>query len=156
MSNHIHLQLETINFPPGKIMQYVLSNYANYYNSKYKYRGHLWEGRYKAEIINDDTYMLQASRYIHLNPVRANIVEDPLEYKWSSYPTFMEKVVFDLVSEYKILDYFQGDKESQIMKYKDYVDSELLIIKAKQNKKTMREDLTKLQEGVVKDGNSSQ
>lgn len=137
-------------------MQYVLSNYANYYNSKYKYRGHLWEGRYKAEIINDDTYMLQASRYIHLNPVRANIVEDPLEYKWSSYPTFMEKVAFDLVSEYKILDYFQGDKESQIMKYKDYVDSELLIIKAKQNKKTMREDLTKLQEGVVKDGNSSQ
>ena len=93
MTNHIHLQIETITHQPGKIMQYTSTNYANYYNNKYGYIGHLFQGRYQGEIIDNDAYMLQTSRYIHLNPVKAKIVEKPGDYRWSSYCVFIVKLV---------------------------------------------------------------
>jgi hypothetical protein len=89
MSNHIHLLLETGDTPLSKIMQGFLQSYTQYYNRKYKTVGHLFQSRYKAILCDKDAYLLQRLRYIHLNPVRAKIVENPSDYLWSSHRVYL-------------------------------------------------------------------
>ena len=86
MTNHIHL-LAT----PGtatslpKMMQGIGRVYVQYFNSRYRRTGTLWEGRYKAAIVDDERYLLTCMRYIELNPVRAGVVASPAGYLWSSH-----------------------------------------------------------------------
>lgn len=86
MTNHIHL-LATPHKEDGisKMMQMLGRYYVQYFNYTYKRSGTLWEGRYKASLIDSDTYALLCYRYIELNPVRADMVNHPSEYPWSSY-----------------------------------------------------------------------
>lgn len=86
MTNHVHL-LVTPNVENGisKVMQSVGRSYVQYFNYTYKRTGTLWEGRYRATLIDSESYLLICSRYIELNPVRANMVEHPSDYPWSSY-----------------------------------------------------------------------
>lgn len=86
MTNHIHL-LATPHKEDGlsKMMQMLGRYYVQYYNYTYKRSGTLWEGRYKASLIDSEQYALLCYRYIELNPVRANMVGHPAEYPWSSY-----------------------------------------------------------------------
>jgi len=86
MTNHVHLlatPATTASMP--KVMHAANLVYARYFNDKYKRTGTIWEGRYKAAIIDSDSYLLTCMRYIELNPVRAGIVEDPARYPWSSF-----------------------------------------------------------------------
>jgi len=69
----------------SKMMQMLGRYYVQYYNYTYKHSGTLWEGRYKASLIDSEQYALLCYRYIELNPVRANMVDHPAEYPWSSY-----------------------------------------------------------------------
>ena len=85
IDNHVHLLLKTEVQPPWRFIAWVHSIYARYFNKKYNYVGALFQGRYSADIIEDDTYMLETSRYIHLNLVKARMVETPDEYRWCSY-----------------------------------------------------------------------
>ena len=85
MTNHIHLLLETDRIEVDKFMKRMSERYAMYFNHKYSYRGHVFEGRYKSCLVRDDAYFLQTSRYIHLNPVKAGIITRPEEYFASSY-----------------------------------------------------------------------
>ena len=73
MSNHIHLQMELHRSSPGEIMKYLHMKYAKYFNRKYEYTGHVFENRYGAEMIHNIEYELEVNKYIHLNPLRANI-----------------------------------------------------------------------------------
>ncbi len=86
MTNHIHL-LVTPDEPSGisRFMQALGRRYAYYVNQKYKRTGTLWEGRYKACLVDSEAYLLTCMRYIELNPVRAGMVEKPGNYPWSSY-----------------------------------------------------------------------
>lgn len=86
MTNHIHLLL-TPNAEDSiaKTMQSVGRRYVQYFNTSYQRTGTLWEGRYKATLIDSENYLFICSRYIELNPVRANMVSHPEEYRWSSY-----------------------------------------------------------------------
>jgi putative transposase len=86
MTNHIHL-LVTPNKENGisKMMQMLGRYYVQYFNYTYQRSGTLWEGRYKASLIDSEAYALLCYRYIELNPVRANMVSHPSEYPWSSY-----------------------------------------------------------------------
>ena len=68
------------------MMQSVGRRYVQYFNDQYGRSGTLWEGRYKSCLIQAERYLIEVYRYIELNPVRANMVEDPSEYVWSSYP----------------------------------------------------------------------
>ncbi len=111
MSNHLHLQLETIEEEIGKIMKMLNMQYTIYFNRKYKLSGHLFQGRYHSELILTDAHNMQTSRYIHLNPVRAGLVEDPLNYPWSSYPVYAGKRDSAMVTRDKILGYFQNDSQ---------------------------------------------
>ena len=86
MSNHVHLLLG----PDGRqglasAMQWLGSQYARYFNCRYGRTGTLWEGRYKAGAVADRRHFFNCLQYIDLNPVRAGIVDDPSEYRWSSY-----------------------------------------------------------------------
>ena len=86
MTNHVHLLItpHTEN-SISKVMQYIGRYYVQYFNFQYQRTGTLWEGRYKATLLDSDGYLLTCSRYIELNPVRAGMVKDPSEYPWSSY-----------------------------------------------------------------------
>ncbi len=86
MTNHVHL-LCTPSGPESlpKMMQSLGRLYVRYFNHKYRRTGTLWEGRYKACLVDTDEYLLHLYRYIELNPVRAEMVADPGDYRWSSY-----------------------------------------------------------------------
>lgn len=67
MTNHFHLEMETTSVPPGRIMSGVLGEYASFYNWRHSLTGHVFEGRYKASIIEDASYFLEVSRYIYIS-----------------------------------------------------------------------------------------
>ncbi len=85
MPNHYHMLLETPRGNLCSILHHINTSYTNYFNAKTKRVGHLFQGRYRAILVEKDAYALELSRYIHLNPVRARIVEHPSGYPWSSY-----------------------------------------------------------------------
>ncbi len=86
MTNHVHfLMTPNLENSISKVMQSLGRRYVQYYNDAYDRTGTLWEGRYKATLIDSEPYLLVCSRYIELNPVRANMVRHPSEYLWSSY-----------------------------------------------------------------------
>lgn len=91
MNNHYHLLLETPLGNLSQIMRHINGAYTTYFNVKRKRAGHLFQGRYKAILVDADAYAKELSRYIHLNPVRAGIVARPEEYPWSSYQCFIGK-----------------------------------------------------------------
>ena len=101
MTNHVHLHLKTKDKKISKIMRTINLLYAKYFNNKHNFIGHLFQGRYKSELIENDSYNLTISKYIHLNPVRAEMVEKPVEYEWSSYRTYMGKTESELVDKAK-------------------------------------------------------
>ena len=86
MTNHIHI-LATPEDNDGvtQMMQYVGRYYVSYINQKYGRSGSLWEGRYKASLVQEEAYLLRCMRYIESNPVRAGKVTSPLDYRWSSH-----------------------------------------------------------------------
>jgi putative transposase len=86
MTNHVHL-LMTPDTTAGisKVMQTLGRSYVQYFNFRYRRTGTLWEGRYKAALLDTDQYLLACYRYIELNPVRAGMVQHPGDYRWSSY-----------------------------------------------------------------------
>ncbi|MDP3677667.1 MAG: transposase [Methylotenera sp.] len=86
MTNHIHL-LATPLFENSisKVFQSVGRKYVQYFNFTYKRSGTLWEGRYRATVVDSERYLLTVMRYIELNPVRAGMCLHPSEYPWSSY-----------------------------------------------------------------------
>lgn len=89
MTNHFHMSIETGSVEIWKIMHKLLLSYASNYNIKYDTTGHLFENRYTGQLIEDERYFLEVSRYIHLNPVKAQMVREPMEYKYSSYGDFL-------------------------------------------------------------------
>ncbi len=88
MTTHLHLAMQVGNIPLSRIMQNIGFRYTQFINLKYKRTGHLFQGRYKALIIDADSYLLELIRYIHLNPVRAGMVQRPEEYPWSSHSSY--------------------------------------------------------------------
>ena len=87
MDNHYHLLLETPDANLRKAMQFIGWRYVTSYNKKYNSIGPLFQSRYKAILVDKDNYLLELSRYIHLNPIEAG--SSLGDYKWSSYPAYI-------------------------------------------------------------------
>jgi putative transposase len=86
MTNHVHLVMETTaGGELSQIMKGINLSYAQHYKKRYKYTGHFWQDRFKSILISKDEYLLSCGSYVELNPVRAGMVKDPKEYRWSSY-----------------------------------------------------------------------
>lgn len=89
MTNHLHALVQIADGPLGKIMQRIAARYSRYRHKALHTSGHLFERRYKAKLIDVDAYFLTLLRYIHLNPVKARLVNDPSHYPWSSHRAFL-------------------------------------------------------------------
>ena len=87
MPNHVHIIGEVSGDGKNlsKFMHALNMTYAGYFNDKYEKVGHLWQGRFKSRVIVKDKYLIDCINYVELNPVRAELVESPHEYMWSSY-----------------------------------------------------------------------
>ncbi|MFQ5965177.1 MAG: transposase [Candidatus Scalinduaceae bacterium] len=126
MDNHYHLLVETP-FPNlSRSMQMINSSYTTYYNLKNKRLGHLFQGRYKAILVDKDSYAQVLSRYIHLNPVRSKITSTPYEYFWSSFHYYIhpEKKPEFLKIDF-ILGYFGNKGDKTRKDFKKFVEEGL-------------------------------
>jgi REP element-mobilizing transposase RayT len=85
MGNHYHLLLETINGNLARGMRQLNGVYSQYFNRRHKLVGHVFQGRYHALLVQDESYLLDVARYVVLNPVRAQLINMPEDWPWSSY-----------------------------------------------------------------------
>lgn len=90
MPNHVHLAVQIGDVSLSKTMQHLAFRYTRWINKRENRIGHLFQGRFKAILIDADAYLLELVRYIHLNPVRANLVHDPAEYHWSGHRAYLD------------------------------------------------------------------
>ena len=122
MTNHYHLLIETPEKNLSKLMHHINSSYTTYINVKRKRSGHLFQGRYKAIVIDKDSYLLELSRYLHLNPVRVNMAEKPEDYIYSSYSSYITDREDGLVSRSEILKMLSENQSEARQRYKTFVE----------------------------------
>ena len=131
MSNHYHLLVRTNRANLKKAMQWFGTTYTRRFNNRNCKKGHLFQGRYKSILVQNDAYLMQLSCYIHRNPLRAGIVKRLIDYKWSSYPIYAyAKKGPDWLSTKVILSYFKGaDKHKQYReKVQKYAEEEKRLL----------------------------
>lgn len=123
MDNHYHLILETPKANLVEVMHGINGVYTGYFNRRHVRCGHLFQGRYKGILVDKDAYLVELSRYVHLNPVRAEIVEKPQYYTWSSYTSYIGKEKEHPWIEYSwVLGQFDKDKDIARKKYRKYIE----------------------------------
>jgi REP element-mobilizing transposase RayT len=89
MTNHVHLLIQVADVPLSRSLQNLAFRYTRWINRERGQVGHLFQGRYKAVLVDADAYLLELVRYIHLNPVRAGLVADPVGYPWSGHRAYL-------------------------------------------------------------------
>jgi len=89
MGNHAHMLIRVLNEDLDRIFRRLGASYVFWYNRKYGRTGHLFQDRYKSEVIENDRYFVAVLRYIHRNPIKAGMCKTPDEYKWSSYSEYV-------------------------------------------------------------------
>jgi len=123
MSNHYHLLIETPQANLSQAIQWLNVSHAGYFNKKHGRNGHLFQGRFKAILIDADGYLKQLSRYIHLNPVKAKLLSSPDMHAWSSYRAFVGRVVRpDFLTTERILSQFGNSEREAVKRYRKYVE----------------------------------
>ena len=141
MTNHFHLEVTTKTDPIWKVMHAVMNNYARNFNQKNGHVGHLFDSRYTSCLIENEVYFLEVSRYIHLNPVKAAMVREPLTYRYSSYRDYVsdeDREESKLLDTARVLNAFRGNPREQYRMFVEgkisHAEQELLI------QKDMKED----------------
>lgn len=127
MDNHYHIIIQTLDKKLQEIMHQINNKYSKYFNVKYKRVGHVFQGRYKAILVQDERYLVELLRYVHQNPVEAHICKTVEEYKWSS-DIFYRKRIKGVVSIDIVLDMLDKEKDEAIKKY-----SELMVEKVEED-----------------------
>ena len=125
LTNHFHLFLRTLLANLPMFMHRLHSAYAKWYNKKRNRTGHLYGSRYQATLVQETNYSLKLSQYIHLNPVRANLVALPEEWRWSSYPHFIGSKLIPFLDSTIVLDQFGSTPEAQHDAYRRFVQEGL-------------------------------
>ena len=106
MPNHVHLVIQVGNTTLSTIVHNFALRYSRWFNWKQSKKGHLFQDRYVAKLVNADEYLLQLVRYVHLNPVRSNLTQNPSEYAWSSHPSYLGKETIPWLTTTWILGMF--------------------------------------------------
>lgn len=122
MDNHYHLLIETPEANLSRGMRQLNGVYTQSYNRRHKKTGHIFQGRYKAVLVEKENYLLELSRYVVLNPVRAGITEKPEHWKWSSYSATagIKKTPHYLTVDW-ILGQFGSIRRKAEKQYKEFV-----------------------------------
>lgn len=126
MTNHIHLALQVGEVPLARIMQNLGFRYTQFVNLRHGRKGHLFQGRYKALLIDVDAYLLELVRYLHLNPVRAGMVVHPDVYPWSSHHAYLGRQPIPWLTTGWVLSQFSGRCQDAISRYRLFIDEGLL------------------------------
>lgn len=121
MGNHYHLIIQTQQTPLQKIMHMINNSYSKYYNASRMRTGHVFGGRYKSIPVQDERYLLTLLRYVHQNPVRANICQYSWDYYWSSDHAFRNNDN-SLVDIDFVLDIISQDRQKAIEKYISFMN----------------------------------
>ncbi len=122
--NHFHLLVRTGDVPISRIMRRLLTGYAAHYNRRHRRSGHLFQNRYKSILCQEDPYLLELVRYIHLNPVRAKIISDFGEldhYPYCGHSRLMERIEDGWQDTEGVLVLFGENKKSAMTRYGDFV-----------------------------------
>jgi hypothetical protein len=107
----------------ASILHHINTSYTNHFNAKHGRVGHLFQGRYRAILVEKEAYALELSRYIHLNPVRAELVEEPYAYAWSSYSAFIrEKDAWKWLCRDWLLGQVNAKERLAIFGYRQFVE----------------------------------
>ena len=132
MSNHFHLIVTTPQANLQELMRHFNISYTAYFNKRHRRSGHLYQGRYKAFLVDADSYLCEVSRYLHLNPVRTKGLADRSEeqkieflrgYPWSSYPDYISSPRYPFLSLSEVLGYFGHNG----LAYRTYVEQGIPI-----------------------------
>ncbi len=128
MNNHAHL-IVWLNEKSkvSRFMKQVNLTYFNYFNKIYNYVGHLWQGRFKSNIIDDDSYLLQCGKYIELNPVRAGLVYHPQDYAFSSYNYYANGKPDSLITNNPVYTGLSDSEEQRRNLYVKFVVDDKLV-----------------------------
>ena len=126
LDNHVHLIINDNGNDISKLMKSVNISYAFYYNHVYDRCGHLFQDRFRSKLIMKDSYLLQVSKYIHNNPVKAGIVKKAEDYGWSSFNIYTEKIenTDGLVDVNKVLSILSTSRSQALRQYVKYVEDE--------------------------------
>ena len=152
MSNHIHLLLKEIQEPIEQIMKRITTRFVYWYNIKYQRSGHLFQDRYKSEPVEDDAYFLTVIRYIHQNPVNAEICKNPKNYSFSSYNEYFKTTTFvDCNYVFAIIK-----KDDFIKLHKQKVSEQCLEIEDKSKVRVTDEQAQKIIEKYSKCKNATE
>lgn len=113
MDNHAHFLIHSDLLEMSEAFKWINIKFAGMYNNKYKRVGHVFQDRYRSEVINIEGHIIRVMRYIHNNPVKARIVAKPSDYQWSSYKSYVDKKDNLVSSNEKqmIMDLFSGSME---------------------------------------------
>ena len=126
MTNHVHLLASASTTEAiGAMMKALGQRYVQYINRSYKRSGTLWEGRYKSCPTQAEAYLLACQRYIELNPVRANMVQHPAEYKWSSYQANAQGADTEIIKPHALYKALGRDAQTRQAAYKELFRYEL-------------------------------
>ncbi len=125
MSNHVHLLLQDHQGTLSRLMQVLNARYTRYFNRRHQCIGHLYQGRFFSRLVDRDEYLLEVSRYVHLNPVRAGMVRRPEEYSWSSYRAYvgLASRQATLVEPQLVWSLMSQDSAEQPSLYRAFVDA---------------------------------
>jgi len=110
MPNHFHLLLEVEKSPTARIMQSLLTAYVRRFHRIHRHKGHLFQGRYKAIVCDRDSYLLELVRYIHLNPLRAKMVKQPGQWRWTGHGEYLRTVHRGLIDHSPVMDELKTPK----------------------------------------------
>jgi len=96
MPNHVHLLVREQECGVSAAIKWISGTYAGYFNQKYEHVGHLFQGRFRSEVVNDWEYFLTLMRYIHQNPIAGGLVDNVRYYRWSSWREYDPEMVCDV------------------------------------------------------------
>lgn len=123
MTNHVHLAIQVNEIPLSKICQNLAFRYTRFYNQRHGTIGHLFQGRFKSILVGGNHYLKELIRYIHLNPIRAKIVGDPLHYRWSSYQAYLMQQKFTWLATEIVLKLFGTSPQESIDAFHLFITS---------------------------------
>lgn len=121
MGNHIHLLVQVGNTSLSKLIHNLSFRYSQFFNRRYQKIGHLFQGRFRAVLIQEEAYFLRLLRYIHMNPIRAYLVKEPEEYPWSSHGAYLGHMEFVWLTINHGLRKFEDNLSAARLKYRNYV-----------------------------------
>lgn len=126
MTNHVHLELQVGGFSLSRIMQNISQRYTQWFNWRHKKSGHVFQGRYKAVMVDANEYLLELAAYIHLNPVRAHMTDQPGEYPWSSHRAYLGKENLSWLETNFILSQFSSNEKKARTKFAAFVGERIV------------------------------